>query len=274
MNDKPSAKATILDHGLKPKKSFGQNFMVDQRVNAIFARAVFSLGQGPAIEIGAGTGSLTRHLLENMSLVHAIERDRDLVPILNKDFAADIEKGSLIIHEADGARFDLSSVATKENPGILVGNLPYHLTSSIMLLALKNYTLLKGAVFLIQKEVADRVLSAPDSKVYGFMTVILNLAFTVSRVTNVDKSAFWPVPKIDSAIINLETKDQGISQVKDIEKLIVFVREIFQKRRKKLSTILAGQISKEQLVTLGIDPDQRPENLSPKDFLAMFLLAE
>lgn len=272
MKELPSAKAVILDHGLKPKKSFGQNFMVDQRVNSMFAKAALSLGPVPVVEIGAGTGSLTRHLLEHAALVHAIERDRDLVPILRESFAKEIENGSLIIHEADGARFDLSTVALNSQVTLL-GNLPYHLTSSIMLLALKNYTLLKGAVFLIQKEVADRLLSLPDSKQYGFMTVILKLAFGISRVANVDKSAFWPVPKIDSAIIKLETRDQGISQVEDIEKLIIFVREIFQKRRKKLSTILSGQLSKEQLISIGIDPNARPEQLAPKDFLAMFLLS-
>lgn len=269
MNEKPSAKATILEHGLKPKKSFGQNFMVDQRVNSMFARAALSLGPAPVVEIGAGTGSLTRHLLEHAPLVHAIERDRDLVPILNRDFSAEIEKGALIIHEADGARFDLESIAS--SPIILVGNLPYHLTSSIMLLALKNYQHLKGAVFLIQKEVADRLLNLPNNKDYGFMTVVLNLAFALSRVVNVDKSAFWPVPKVDSAIIKLETRDRGISQIKDIEKLIVFVREIFQKRRKKLSTILTGKISKDELEALNIDPNARPEQLSHQQFLAMYL---
>lgn len=271
MNIKPSAKAVILEHGLTPKKSFGQNFMLDQKVNSMFAKAVSSLGNYPAIEIGAGTGSLTRHLLECMPLVHAIERDRDLVPILNKDFKENIAAHTLVIHEADGARFDLSSVASPEAPAILVGNLPYHLTSSIMILALKNYRCLKGAVFLIQKEVADRLLSPPNSKEYGFMTVILNLAFAISRVVNVDKSAFWPVPKVDSAIIKLESRDQGISSVDDVQNFLVFVREIFQKRRKKLSTILSGKITKEELHKLGIDPDARPETLLPKQFLSMYL---
>jgi 16S rRNA (adenine1518-N6/adenine1519-N6)-dimethyltransferase len=269
---KPSPKTTLHDRGLTPKKSFGQNFMMDQHVNAIFATAASSLGKGATlIEIGAGTGSLTRHLLEVAPVVHAVERDRDLAPILREDFKDPIAKGHLVIHEADGARFDVTSVVSKENPGVLVGNLPYHLTSSVMLLTLHHRNVLKGGVFLVQKEVADRLAAHHNSKDYGFLTVVLGLAFTISKVTQVDKSAFWPVPKIDSTIIKLAKRDQSLIQTINIDRFIVFVREIFQKRRKKLSTILSGTLSKTEITEAGINPDDRPENLTPELFLALFL---
>lgn len=274
MNQRPpvSAKALILAHGLKPKKSFGQNFMLDQRVNGIFASAVKAFGDGwPVLEIGAGTGSLTSHLLTVAPCVHAVERDRDLLPVLTTHFADDIAAGKLLLHEADGARFDLGTVFSTVNKGVLVGNLPYHLTSSIVLRALSQSTLLVGAVFLVQKEVADRLVAVPNNKVYGFITVVLKLAFNLKKIANVDRGAFWPVPKVDSAIIQLTAADNGISRVNDIGALIVFVREIFQKRRKKLSTILAGTIDRASLVALGIDPDLRPENLAPEQFLQLFL---
>lgn len=270
MNQKPSAKSTILDRGLKPKKSFGQNFMLDQRVNLTFAHAVRSFGEGVVVEIGAGTGSLTNHLLESATVVHAIERDRDLIPILKEQFADAEKNGSLVLHEADGARFDLANVLQKNHPGVLVGNLPYHLTSSVVLLALKHRALLKGMVFLVQKEVADRLIAPPNNKDYGFLTVVVKLAFTLERVTNVDRSAFWPVPKVDSSIIKLTTRDSGISQITDIDQFIKFVREIFQKRRKKLSTILAHRLTKDNFKNLGIDPNLRPENLDPKSFLVLY----
>lgn len=271
-NKLSSPKHTILHHGLKPKKSFGQNFMMDERINGTLTSAVASFGVNlPVVEIGAGTGSLTAHLLSITPVVHAIERDRDLIPLLKEQFSEAIDQGHLILHEADGARFDLTTILSPTTPGVLVGNLPYHLTSSIVLLALKQLSVLKGAVFLVQKEVADRLVAGPNNKQYGFLTVILKLAFTMKKVINVDKSAFWPVPKVDSAIIHMTVLDHGISQVHDVDKLIVFVREIFQKRRKKLSTILAGKLEKQHLLHMGIDPDLRPENLTPGQFLQMYL---
>lgn len=271
----PSAKTTLEDRGLRPKKSFGQNFMMDQRINVFFAEAAASLGRGlPIVEIGAGTGSLTHHLLGISPLVHAVERDRDLVPILREEFKEAIDRGALVLHEADGARFDLSTVLNPQTRGVLVGNLPYHLTSSIMLLSMRQRHLLKGGVFLVQKEVADRLCAKPNSKDYGFLTVVLNLAFSISKVYQVDKSAFWPVPKIDSTIIKLTSRDQGSAQLEHLEDLIVFVREIFQKRRKKLSTILAGKLTKEGITAQAISPDDRPENLSPEQFLALFTAYE
>jgi 16S rRNA (adenine1518-N6/adenine1519-N6)-dimethyltransferase len=267
-----SPKATILNHGLSPKKSFGQNFMVDQRINTVFADAVRAFGDGiPVLEIGAGTGSLTDHLLRVSPLVHAVERDRDLLPILREHFAREIGEGHLVLHEADGARFAIDSIFSSSKKGILVGNLPYHLTSTIILLALAHREELHGAIFLVQKEVADRLVASPNNKQYGFLTVILKLAFAVNKIANVDKNAFWPVPKIDSAIIKLTVADHGISQVANTKDLIIFVRAIFQKRRKKLSTILSGVIDRNAMLHIGIDPDLRPENLSPDQFLRLFL---
>lgn len=245
--------------------------MVDEGVNLTLTEAARSCGSLlPIVEIGSGTGSLTKHLIRVSPLVHAIERDRDLVPILREEFESHIALKKLVIHEADGARFDLSNILSAEEPGVLVGNLPYHLTSSIIILTLNNYRLLKGAVFLVQKEVATRLTAHHNSKDYGFLTAVLGLAFCTELVADVNKSAFWPVPKIDSAIIKITPRDQGISSVSNITNFLGFVRTIFQKRRKKLSTILKNQISKTQLAKLGIDSDLRPENLSPAQFLILF----
>lgn len=275
--NKPFSKSILLDRGLWPKKSFGQNFMVDQRKNALFAEAVLSLNQDklrPVVEIGAGFGSLTSHLLAVSPIVHAIERDRDLVPILREQFAEQIKAGHLIIHEADAKKFDLTSVFDQKNRGILVGNLPYHLTSSILLLALHYRFVLEGAVFLVQKEVANRLLAGANTRDYGFLTVILKLAFLIERIAQVSKTSFWPVPKVDSTIIKMTPTDNGISRVSDIDAFMVFVRTIFQQRRKKLSTILSTKFSKNTLIDLGINPDLRPENLEPNQFVDMFLAME
>jgi 16S rRNA (adenine1518-N6/adenine1519-N6)-dimethyltransferase len=272
MKNISSPKTCILQRALKPKKSFGQNFMVDQRINSIFAQAVGSIGKNlPIIEIGAGTGSLTAHLLDISSILHAIERDRDLIPILYEQFPSEINEKRLVIHETDGARLDFSTILSDGEKAVLVGNLPYHLTSSIIILAQKNLSKLVGAVFLLQKEVAERLAASPNSKQYGFLTVILRLSFEIEKVSYVDKNSFWPIPKIDSCIIKMRVCDQGIGEIKDINSFMVFVREIFQKRRKKMSTIFKNQMTKDDFLHLNIDPNARPENLCPKQFLAMFL---
>lgn len=267
---KSNAKDLILERGLKPKKSFGQNFMLDQHVNTVLANAVFAFGEDlHVIEIGAGTGALTRHLLLGAKKLDAIERDRDLVPILNQEFAAEIALKKMTLHEADGARFDLSSIIENNNPAVLVGNLPYHLTSSIIFLTLQHFMKLRGAVFLVQKEVADRLNAQPNSKEYGFLTVVLQLLFTIDKVSNVNRNAFWPVPKIDSAIIRLSKKVHDVPKYH--EEFIAFVREIFQQRRKKLSTILRQKMSPELFNKAVIDANLRPENLTPEQFWQLFL---
>lgn len=270
MTNKLSAKELILQRGLRPKKSFGQNFMLDQQVNRSFAAAVADFGNDVnVVEIGAGTGSLTAHLLSFAKVVHAVERDRDLVPVLKEEFKEAIAQTKLVIHEADGARFPLEQVISTDDPGVLVGNLPYHLTSSIIFLAITHVASLRGAVFLVQKEVADRLAAPANTKQYGFLTVVLKLMFHIDKVCLVNRAAFWPVPKVDSAIVRLRRLKDG-KTIPDQEKFIAFVREVFQQRRKKLSTILRGVINEEQFSRANIDPNLRPENLLPEQFLELF----
>lgn len=244
--------------------------MLDQKVNILFAQAVADFGSElRVVEIGAGTGSLTHHLLRISQKLDVIERDRDLIPILSKEFADSITSGRLLIHEADGARFDLSSIIPSNNSAVLVGNLPYHLTSSIIFLMLKYLDYLKGAVFLVQKEVADRLNAEVNTKSYGFLTVVLNLLFEIEKVTNVNRNAFWPIPKVDSSIIKLRRRKDN-TKVNDLDDFVAFVREVFQQRRKKLSTILRSKISKDNFENIAIDGNNRPENLTAHEFLNLY----
>lgn len=233
------------------------------------ADAACSFKCDTVLEIGAGTGALTAALLKRFTFVHAVERDRELIPILREHFANEIEAKKLTLHEKDGARFDIKEFFHDQKLA-MVGNLPYHLTSSIIILALKHSHLLKGAVFLVQKEVADRLCAAPRTKDYGFLTVLLNLAFSLEKIARVDRASFWPVPRVDSAIIKMTATDRGITEIADLDEFLVFVRGIFQKRRKKINTILNKKLDHEQWSILAISPDQRPEELSSEQFLNLF----
>lgn len=268
-----SVKAKLISRGLKPKKSFGQNFMIDQNINHILAEAVLSLGSHSCLEIGAGTGSLTNHLLKVCPLLYAVERDRDLIPMLAEEFKDDILNHKLILLEDSIKNLNLSSYFSIINKGILVGNLPYHLTSSILLLAITYKNILHGCIFLIQKEVADRLLAKPHSKDYNFLTVILQLVFSLSRVHQVSKHAFWPIPKVDATIIKLIPKP-SILKDDEITGMITWVRSLFQKRRKQLGTILSAKLSAADFMSININPHDRPENLTGDQFITLYRFIE
>lgn len=258
-----TAKKELLEKGLSPKKSFGQNFMMDQRYNLAIVDAI---GAAPVtiIELGAGTGSLTEQLLKHYPHVIAVERDRDLVPILQEKFATEIASGHLLVREENAAKLDITSLLMAEQSAVLVGNLPYHLTSSIFFLALEHWHRLTRLVFLIQEEVADRIAAKPNCKTYGFLSVALGIGYTIEKTGRVPRSAFWPVPRVDSAIVCLTKTDLGLGALDDPKHFFTFVKMCFQKRRKKLSTILGR--TKECSINL----DLRPENLTPPQFLQLY----
>lgn len=263
---------TLIAHGLKPKKSFGQNFMMDDNINHKIVQQVknLSINPCPIIEFGAGTGVLTKHLLSLNYPTYAIERDRDLIPILQQTFAQNILDEKLTLLECDAKKFALNSVCNSNNQGVLVGNLPYQLTSSFIIMAIHNHCLLKGAVFMMQKEVGERLNAKIDSKEYGFLTVILDLFFNVDMAFLVSRNCFWPIPKVDSCVVIFHKKDDNTSLSDEkLIKFMEFVKLIFQKRRKKISTVLAREISLANLKSI-IDPDLRPENITSSQFLQLF----
>jgi 16S rRNA (adenine1518-N6/adenine1519-N6)-dimethyltransferase len=270
--DKLSPQKVLELNNLKPKKSFGQNFMMNQNINAKIAQEVLNLNPQKkltVVEFGAGTGSLTKHLLTTTHTLYAVERDRDLVPLLKNTFEDAIKNNNLKILEEDAKQFDLQAIFATEHPGILVGNLPYHLTSSFMLMAIKNNEIIKGAVFLIQKEVGTRLSALANNKDYGFLSVVLQLAFDVSIAFDVSKTCFWPVPKVESCVLTLSRKANFNNNIKDLDKFIDFVKVVFQQRRKKISTILGKKIDLNILKTY-VNPSSRPENLSPQDFINLY----
>ncbi len=270
--DKLSPQKVLELNNLKPKKSFGQNFMMDQNINAKIAQEVLNLNPQKkltVVEFGAGTGSLTKHLLTTTHTLYAVERDRDLVPVLKNTFEDAIKNNNLKLLEEDAKQFDLHAIFATENPGILVGNLPYHLTSSFMLMAIKNNEIIKGAVFLIQKEVGTRLSASANNKDYGFLSVVLQLGFQVDVAFDVSKNCFWPVPKVESCVLTLSRKANFNNNIKDLEGFIDFVKVIFQQRRKKISTILGKKIDLATLKTY-VNPSSRPENLSTQDFINLY----
>ncbi len=259
-----SAKSVLTQRNLSPKKSFGQNFLSDDDHLRMIAQATCDLREDSRTriyEIGAGLGALTRALLNQGAIVSAIERDRDLVPILRETFAAEIQSGQLDLHEANATTF-FTNYPTKI---VLCGNLPYHLTSSILFETARLHNQISGAVYLIQKEVAERIAGKPGSKTYGLLSVLMQSRFETSIIHEVPRAAFWPAPHVESSVIRFKPRKHPTDIQWDL--FVKLVKAAFAHRRKTLTNSLSGYADIEGILnSLGINPKSRAENLSYQDY--------
>ena len=262
-----SPKRMLEQHGLRPKHAWGQNFLDDA---AVLADIVHAARLGPdsvVVELGAGLGHLTTALLETGARVVAVERDREMVPLLEE-----LKHPRLTVLAANAARLDLASGAGTR-PLTLVGNLPYHLTSSILFAALEQHRDLLRCVFTVQKEVAERVAAGEGTRAGGLLTVLLGLWFDASIVRMVPRAAFHPPPKVDSAVLLLEHRSVPRAEVGDDAFFRRVVKAGFSQRRKTLSNALqsdrelgdAGRI-RAALAEAGLEPTRRAETLLVADF--------
>jgi 16S rRNA (adenine1518-N6/adenine1519-N6)-dimethyltransferase len=198
-------RAVLRDAGLRPKKSFGQNFLVANAIAVSIAQACVhddEMGRARVVEIGAGTGVLTRLLAGRARTVAAIERDRDLVPLLQREMA---DVGVRVV-EADAQTVDLAALLGEAEPGsprVLCGNLPYAITGPLLRRTMENAAHVERVVFMLQEEVADRLGARPGTKQWGALTVFMRAAFDVRRVLRAPPGAFHPPPEVSSAVVEL-----------------------------------------------------------------------
>ena len=283
-----SPSALLRDRGLHPKKQFGQNFLHDASVVQSIARAAVPQGSatgaaagpgGSVVEIGAGLGALTAALLARADYVVAIERDRDLVPILHEELARFEETGHLRIEEADAKSADFTVLlAGHPRPWAIAGNLPYQLTGPLLRSLCGIAGILDRAVTMVQLEVADRMVAAPGSKTYGTLSVFLQAAFEVERVRKVGRGAFHPAPRVDSAVVRLTPHRRGEGDERAVGETPGFraaVRGGFAQRRKKLRSSWKGALGLDRdaieaaASAANINLDARAEELSVADFQRM-----
>lgn len=265
-------KALLERYGLRPKYSFGQNFLADERLAARIAEACAATG-GSVVELGAGLGALTRPLLASgVSWVLGVERDRDLVPALGDMFAAEVEAQRLEILETDAKVVDfVAAFANKPKPHVVAGNLPYQITGPLLEKAVHAAPSIERAVFLVQLEVADRLAASPGSDSYGALSVFAQRAFKVARAFVIRRGAFYPQPNVDSAVVVLEPLGSG----PETESFRALVRGAFAQRRKKLKNAWAGVFGERNrdmdalAARAGIDLSARGETLAVADFERM-----
>jgi len=270
MAESPSA--ILRRHGLRAKKAWGQNFLGDEHHLAAIAAAAGIQPGDVVVELGAGLGHLTRHLARAGAKVIAVERDRDLVPILRKEMEGlDVE-----VREANAATIDLHAIAAEAGGRLkVVGNLPYHLSTEILFRVESQRADLERAVFLLQKEVTDRIASDPGGKSYGVLSVLLQLHADVDVPHHVPAGAFTPPPEVESAVVRLVFRDAPRADPGDEALFRRVVKAAFAQRRKTLGNALkAGRIAEaarleQAFAATGIDPGRRAETLAVEEFAAL-----
>ena len=250
------------------KKRFGQHFLHDPGILRNIVQAIAPQGGERVVEIGPGDGALTLPLLRALGRMTVIELDRDLIPRLR---AAAAGIGELDIINADVLGVDLSALGAGM-PLRVVGNLPYNISSPILFHCIDHLDAISDMHFMLQKEVVERMAAAPGSKVYGRLSVMLQLACRVEPLLGVPPGAFRPPPKVDSAVVRLTPRAPGERPTVDARAIARVVKAAFGQRRKTLSNALREVLTPEQIVAVGVDPRARAEQLAPAAFVALAAL--
>ena len=244
-------------------KRFGQHFLHDQQVLIAIADAVAPLPGETVIEIGPGRGALTDILAQRKNPLTAIEIDRALSGQLRQRYS---DNARVRIVEADVLQTDIAALA--ESPFVVVGNVPYYITTPIIFHVLRApYP--RHAVFLVQLEVAERIVAAPGSRTYGALSVNVQAIAKAEIIREVPRGAFRPPPKVTSAVVRITPRSDPIIEPDEAARFRGFVQGLFGMRRKQIANALrsVGELSTAQvsevLASLGIDPRARPETLSP-----------
>ncbi|HEX7065169.1 MAG TPA: 16S rRNA (adenine(1518)-N(6)/adenine(1519)-N(6))-dimethyltransferase RsmA [Bacillales bacterium] len=268
-------KALLQKHGLSLKKSLGQNFLIDANVLRNLVELLELSENAGVIEIGPGIGALTESLAEKARKVVAVEIDGRLVPVLREAFADC--RHVKIIH-ADVLELDLQEVAEAEfSPGqdlMVAANLPYYITTPILLKLLHSGLSLRSIIVMVQKEVADRIAAQPGHKAYGSLSIAVQYYAEAETVMQVPKSAFLPNPNVDSAVLRLRIRSNPVVHVNDEPFFFEVVRASFGQRRKTLFNNLTHNLfpreQKEAVRSLlnsaDIEPGRRAETLSIAEF--------
>lgn len=269
-------KALLAAHGLRPQHKLGQNFLTDRRILEAIADAS---GAGPddlVLEIGPGLGSLTQQLAERAGHVLAIELDRNLVSLLSKTIQQTYANVEVV--QGDAGRIDLHALlAERLAPGqraMVAANLPYYITTPLVMRLLEEELPLDRIVVMVQKEVADRMVSPPGSKEYGALSVAVQYYSEPQIALNVSKGAFLPPPEVESAVVVMQMrKEPPVNAPK--EAFFRVVKAAFGQRRKTIPNALVAGLGMDKarveaaLLAAGVALQRRGETLSLEEFAAV-----
>jgi 16S rRNA (adenine1518-N6/adenine1519-N6)-dimethyltransferase len=265
------------DEGARPRraefpptrKSLGQHFLTDKRILARIADALHLKGDETVLEIGPGRGALTDLLVERAGRLIAIEYDRALAAMLRERYA---RRSKVLVAEADVLEVSLGELAA--GPYVLVGNVPYYITTPILFHALVPPRA-ERAVYLVQREVAQRLAASPGGKEYGALTVNVGAVARAETLFGVPAGAFSPPPKVESAVVRITPLAQPLISPEEERPFRTLVQGAFGMRRKQMRRVvrslyaLDAERADELLAAAGIEPTDRPEVLSVEQFVAL-----
>ena len=247
---------------LKAKKHLSQNFLADHNVIKKIIKSFDLRKSDHVIEIGPGYGSMTFPIIEMVDSIDVIELDKDLANYLNEHD----RKGLINVIQADAMRFDFASLK-KEKKIRLIGNLPYHISTPLLFHLLEFSAIFHDFHVMVQKEVADRMVSNHNNKTYGRLSVAIQSRCTALKMLDIKPGAFHPKPKVLSSIVKLEPKQPLEEKVRS--NLDEIIKMAFNQRRKKIRNSLNELFTPEKIIESGIDPNARAENLSVNDYIRL-----
>ena len=253
---------------LKPKKSLGQNFLVDKNILQKIVAACSINYDDQVLEIGPGRGELTGLLVQQAAKVIAFEIDRGLYEILLNTFTG---VDNLRIVRQDILKADLGSYLGDSGKFRVIANIPYYITTQINELIVKNRNLIDSAYLTVQKEFAERMVAVSGSKVFGSFSCFVQYYTEPEILFKIKKTSFRPVPKVDSCLLKLKLRKEMLLGEAEEKKLFRITRTAFNQRRKTLRNSLEGVVAKDKLEhffsAFHIDENTRPESLSLADFI-------
>lgn len=265
-------KKILKDHGFNFSKALGQNFLVNPSVCPKMVKQSEINETVGVLEIGPGMGTLTQELAKKAKKVIAIEVDKRLLPILNENLS---EFDNLKVINYDILKINLKKLFAEEFLGmdvVVCANLPYYITSQILMKLLEEKLSLKSITVMVQKEVAQRICAGPANKNASSISLAVNYYAEPEILFEVKKGSFWPIPKVDSAVIKLNIRKKPACNVVDEKKFFKIIKSAFLQRRKTIVNSLSNNLnlSKDILLyvfnNLKIDPQNRAENLTLEQF--------
>jgi len=246
----------------KPRKRFGQHFLTDRHYLSRIVAAIDPKREDTIVEIGPGPGALTTELAKRVERLHVIEIDRELAAALRKHYAST----QVVVHEGDVLEFDFAALPS---PLRVVGNLPYNISTPILFRVAEMAERIVDGVFMLQKEVVDRMVADPDTEAYGRLSVMLQYRFAMESLLHVPPGAFTPPPKVDSAVVRMVPLGSDRLRAKDEGLFYRVVAAAFSQRRKTLRNALKPVGATGSFEKAGIDLGRRGETLSVAEFVAL-----
>ncbi|MCR5409404.1 MAG: 16S rRNA (adenine(1518)-N(6)/adenine(1519)-N(6))-dimethyltransferase RsmA [Lachnospiraceae bacterium] len=265
-----NTRAVIDRYGFSASKRFGQNFIKDNRVLEDIVEASCLTKEESVVEIGPGLGALTEVLSEAADQVYAVEVDRKLIPILEETLKG---RDNIHIINQDIMKTDVKAL-TDGRPFRIVANLPYYITTPIIMSLLENRVPCRSITVMVQKEVGERMVAQPGNKDYGALTLAVGYYTKAAIVRKVPSSCFIPAPKVDSVVVNMDVLQKPTVEVEDEELLFSLIRGAFNQRRKTLLNALSGypaldldkEVIRKAIADIGEKPTVRGEELSLRRF--------